>query len=372
VLNALGMYPGEAGPLGGEGAGVVLEVGTDVTHLAPGDRVMGLFPAAFGPIAVADHRMVTRMPEGWSFPQAASIPVVFLTAYYGLVDLGHLKPGERVLVHAAAGGVGMAAVQLARHLGAEVFGTASPSKWHTLRALGFDEAHLASSRTLDFEEHFLHATERRGVDVVLDCLAREFVDASLRLLPRGGRFLEMGKTDIRTQEAVALVHPGVAYRAFDTSEAGPERMQQMLTELLALFERGVLHPLPVTTWTSAVRRRPSASSAKRAIRQDRPYGAAPARPDGTVLITGGTGTLGSLVARHVVKKHGVRHLLLTSRKGPGAPEADARKTELEALGARVTLASLRYGRSRRARAAARLGPQGSPADRCGPHRRRDR
>src|SRR5262249_29565671 len=113
VLTALGMYPGEAGPLGGEGAGGVLGVSVDVTDFAPGDPVMGVFPSAFGPIAVIDHRFVTRIPAGWSFTQAASVPVVFLTAYYGLVDLAHLEPGERLLVHAAAGGVGMAAVQLA-------------------------------------------------------------------------------------------------------------------------------------------------------------------------------------------------------------------------------------------------------------------
>ncbi|WP_285498604.1 zinc-binding dehydrogenase, partial [Streptomyces hygroscopicus] len=101
------------------------------------------------------------------------------------------------LVHSAAGGVGMATLQLARHLGAEVFGTASEGKWDTLRSLGLDDEHIASSRTLDFEKRFLDATGGRGMDVVLDSLAREFVDAGLRLLPRGGRFLEMGKTDIR-------------------------------------------------------------------------------------------------------------------------------------------------------------------------------
>ncbi|MCL6302900.1 type I polyketide synthase, partial [Streptomyces kronopolitis] len=197
VLNVLGMYPGDAGAFGLEGAGVVTETGPGVIGFAPGDRVMGLFPGAFGPVAVADERMVIRVPEGWSFAQAASVPVVFLTAYFALVELGGVQVGESVLVHAGAGGVGMAAVQLARHLGAEVFATASPGKWGTLRALGLDEAHIASSRDLGFERSFLAATGGRGVDVVLDSLAREFVDASLRLLPRGGRFLEMGKTDIR-------------------------------------------------------------------------------------------------------------------------------------------------------------------------------
>ncbi|MEE3920930.1 acyltransferase domain-containing protein [Micromonospora sp. BRA006-A] len=208
VLNALGLYPGDAGPLGGEGAGEVVEVGTEVTDLRPGDRVFGVFVGCFGPVAVTDRRLLAPMPAGWSYIEAASVPVVFLTAYHGLVNLAGLTRGESVLVHAAAGGVGMAAVQLARHLGAEVYATASPAKWDALRALGLDEEHLASSRTLDFESRFTDATGGRGVDVVLDSLAREFVDASLRLPPRGGRFVEMGKTDIRDAARVAADHPG--------------------------------------------------------------------------------------------------------------------------------------------------------------------
>ncbi|WP_159060386.1 zinc-binding dehydrogenase, partial [Streptomyces griseoruber] len=185
----------------------------------------------FGPVAVADARKVARVPDGWSFAEAASVPVVFLTAYYALTDLGAVKPGESVLVHAAAGGVGMAAVQVARHLGAEVFGTASAGKWGTLRALGLDEAHIASSRDLAFEDAFLAATGGNGMDVVLDSLAGEFVDASLRLLPRGGRFLEMGKTDVRDPGTVAAEHPGVMYRAFDLMDVEPERIGRMLAEL---------------------------------------------------------------------------------------------------------------------------------------------
>ncbi|MGH3374530.1 MAG: polyketide synthase dehydratase domain-containing protein, partial [Actinoallomurus sp.] len=127
VLIALGLYPGDA-PLGSEAAGVVLEVGSEVRDLSPGDRVVGLVLDSFGPVAVADRRMIVPMPAGFSFAQAAALPVVYLTAYYGLVDLADLRQGERLLVHAAAGGVGMAAVQLARHLGAEVFATASLPK----------------------------------------------------------------------------------------------------------------------------------------------------------------------------------------------------------------------------------------------------
>jgi polyketide synthase 12 len=339
VLLGLGMYPGK-GSMGSEGAGVVTEVGPGVTDLLPGDRVMGLLKGGLGPIAVVDRRMVAKMPDAWSYEQAASMSLVFLTAYYGLFDLGGLCEGESVLVHSAAGGVGMAAVQLARYAGADVYGTASEGKWHVLRSLGLDDEHIASSRDLGFEEKFTRVTAGRGVDVVLDALAGEFVDASLRLLPKGGRFLEMGKTDVRDPKAVAATNPGVDYQAFDLSEAGPDRIQEMLLALLELFEQGVLNPLPMRVWD--VRR---AEEAYRHVSQARHVGKVVLRmprrlpTDGTVLVTGGTGRLGGLVARHLVAKHGVRSLLLTSRQGLASAEANTLVAELEALGARVRVAA---------------------------------
>ncbi len=339
VLIALGMYPDEA-TVGSEGAGVVLEVGPGVEDLAVCDRVMGLLRGGFGPVAVTDRRLVVRVPEGWSFVEAASVPIVFLTAYYGLVDLAGLQAGERVLVHAAAGGVGMAAVQLAKHLGAEVFGTASPGKWDTLQRLGLDQAHIASSRTLEFKERFLEETGGQGVDVVVDSLAGEFVDASLELLPCGGRFIEMGKTDIRDSGEVAEAHPGVVYRAFDLMEAGPERIQEMLGELLELFGGGVLKPLSVTAWD--IRHAPEAF---RFMSQVRHTGKivltlpSVIDPQDTVLITGGTGTLGALLARHLVAARGVGHLLLTSRRGADAEGAPELQAELEGLGAQARIAA---------------------------------
>ncbi|MEH0652525.1 SDR family NAD(P)-dependent oxidoreductase [Streptomyces scabiei] len=337
IAVCLGLAPDQR-ILGSEGAGTVLETGPGVTDLAPGDRVFGVFGGAFGPVAVADRRTLAPIPPGWSCAQAATVPIAFLTAHYGLFDLGGLKAGETVVVHSAAGGVGMAAVQLARHAGAEVYGTASPGKWDVLRGLGLDDAHIASSRTLDFADRFLDATGGRGADVVLDCLAREFVDASLRLLPRGGRFLEMGKTDIRDADTVAAAHPGVRYRAYDLAEAGPERIARTLDLILDLFWQGALTPLPLTCWD--VRRAPEAF---RYVGQARHTGknvllppAAP-NPDGTALITGGTGTLGRLVARHLVAEHGIRHLLLTGRSGPDAPGVAELCDELAALGAEVSV-----------------------------------
>nr|WLD25869.1 turonicin A polyketide synthase subunit TurHH [Streptomyces sp.] len=340
VLNALGMYPGDPGQMGSEGAGTVLETGPGVTDLAPGDRVMGMLPGAFGPLAVVDRRMIAPMPAGWTFSEAAAVPIVFMTAYYALHDLAGLQRGEALLVHAAAGGVGSAAVQLARHWGAEVYATASPAKWDTLRGLGLTDDRIASSRTLGFEDSFRAATGGRGVDVVLDSLAREFVDASLRLLPRGGRFVEMGKTDVRDPQDVAAAHPGVGYQAFDLTEAGLDRIQEMLTALLDLFESGALSPIPVSSWD--LRQAPEAF---RYLSQARHTGkivlTLPADwdPEGTVLITGGTGTLGALVARHAVTVRGARRLILTSRRGEAAAGAAELAADLRALGAEVTVAA---------------------------------
>ncbi|MGW7586927.1 SDR family NAD(P)-dependent oxidoreductase, partial [Kitasatospora sp. NPDC054769] len=324
VLIALGVYPGEA-LMGGEGAGVVVETGPD-TRFRPGDRVMGLVPGAFGPVTVADQRLLVRMPDDWSFARAASVPVVFLTAWYGLRDLGGLKAGDRVLIHAGTGGVGMAAIQLARRLGAEVFATAGPAKWHTLRALGLDEDHIASSRTLEFEQKF------PPMDVVLDSLSGEFVDASLRLLGPGGRFVEMGKTDIRD----AADHPGIVYRAFDIADAGPERLGEILDAVVRAFTDGGFAPLPLD-----VRALRDAVDVFRFMSRAAHVGKIvltvpqPVDPEGTVLITGGTGALGGRVARHLVAERGVRHVVLVSRSGGGAALCE----ELAGLGAEVTVAA---------------------------------
>ncbi len=339
VVTALGLVGlrGEWDAIGSEGAGVVLAVGAEVRDLAPGDHVMGIMLGSFGPVAVTDRRGLVPIPDGLSFARAAALPAAFLTAHYGLVDLADLRAGERVLIHAAAGGVGMAAVQLARHRGAEVYATASPGKWGALRALGIEPSHIASSRDGDFAARFLDETGGEGVDVVLNSLTRELVDASLRLLPRGGRFIEMGKTDIRDPELLAAEHPGVAYRAFDLGEAGPERTRELLEALPALLERGALAPAPVRAWD--VRHAPEAF---RFMSQARHIGklvltlpAGSLTAGGTVLITGGTGQLGGAVARHLVSRHGVRSLVLVSRRGADAPGAAELRRELEALGARV-------------------------------------
>jgi len=339
VLLALNSYPGEA-PMGAEGAGIVTEIGPDVEGLVVGDRVMGGVAEAFGPIAVGDQKSLVPLPEDWSFAQGASVPLAFSTALYGLIDLADLKAGERVLIHAGAGGVGMAAVQLATHLGAEVFATASPRKWGVLEELGIDSEHLSSSRDLEFREKFLATSDGQGVDVVLNALTGDFIDASLDLLLGGGRFIEMGKADVRDAEAVASAHPGVAYQAFDLAEAGADRLSELLREAMELIEAEEVHLEPITTWDIR-----HAARAFRHLRDGRNIGKVvmtiPHEPDpeGTVLITGGTGALGAVVARHLATTAKIGHLTLVGRRGPEAEGAAELAAELEAAGCGVTVAA---------------------------------
>ena len=197
--------------------------------------MFGFGVGCFGTRAVTSAHLVAKVPAGMSFEAAATVPLAYLTALYALQELGQVKAGERVLVHAAAGGVGMAAVQLCRHFGAEVYGTASAGKWPVLDRMGLDARHIASSRDLSFEQRFLSATDGEGVDVVLNSLTGEFVDASLRLLPRGGRFLEMGVADVRdSRRAIAAKVsrrelPGLRAERAHANEH-PERMQTLLEQ----------------------------------------------------------------------------------------------------------------------------------------------
>ena len=307
VLIALGMYPGEAGLLGSEVAGVVLEVGPGVEALAAGDRVLGLVRGRFGPVAVTDARLLARVPAGWSFAQAASVPVAFLTAYYGLVDLAGLRPGESVLVHAAAGGVGMAAVQLARHLGARGVRDGEPGQaGGALRGLGVPGERIASSRDLGFAGAFPGGDRRpgrgRGAELAGRGVRGRVAAAAGRAAAGSSRWAR--PTSAPPGKSAAAIPAVAAYQAFDLMEAGPDRIRQMLAELGALFAAGVLDAAAGRrAWD--VRRAPEAF---RFMSQARHTGKIvltvprPLDPAGTVLITGGTGGLGAVAARHLADR----------------------------------------------------------------------
>ncbi|ROO87026.1 acyl transferase domain-containing protein [Actinocorallia herbida] len=337
VLVALGMVKALA-PIGGEEAGEVTEVGSDVTTLRPGDRVTGLFSqGGIGPVATTDHRLVMKVPDDWTWAQAATVPVAFLTAWHGLITLGGLKKGQKILIHTATGGVGQAALQIARHFQAEIYATASPHKWPVLHERGLDHHHIANSRTTNYEHHF-RKTAPHGFDIVLNSLAGAHIDASLRLLKPGGHFIEMGKTDIRTPEQLTG-HPDIDYQPFDLITTGTDHLHRLNQTVHRHLMAGDLTPLPhtahpITHARAAIRVLTRADHiGKITLTLD------PPTTHRAALITGGTGTLGALVAEHLAVEHGARRLVLVSRRGPDAPGADALRERLEALGAHVTIAA---------------------------------
>ncbi|MFE6868818.1 SDR family NAD(P)-dependent oxidoreductase [Kitasatospora sp. NPDC057692] len=341
-MTALAKVDGTS--IGCEVAGEVVAVGARVSGVRIGDRVaafagVGGRDGLHASLAVVDRRSVLPVPAHWSDQQAAGVTGVFVTAYEALVERAAVRRGDKVLIHAAAGGFGMAAVQLASHLGAEIHATAGRPKWPLVESLGIPAHRIADSRSLDFEERLRSATGGTGFDVVVGSLAGDFVDASLRLLRPGGRYVELGKTDVREDEAVRARYPGIAYHVVDLLSAPPDRLGRIVGRLGEMFAAGALRPLPTRSWN--VRH---ARPAMRHLSQGRSTGKlvltqGPERlgPAGTVLITGGTGTLGAELARHLVTAHGVRRLVLVGRRGAAAPHARQLAEELSALGAAVEL-----------------------------------
>ncbi|MEZ4453137.1 MAG: SDR family NAD(P)-dependent oxidoreductase [Nannocystaceae bacterium] len=336
VLGALGRYPGDLGPLGGECCGRIVALGDGVTTHAVGDRVIALAPGSFADVAITDARLAVPAPAGLSAEEAATIPIAFGTAWYALHELGRLRAGERALIHAAAGGVGMAALQIARTIGAEIFATASAPKWSTLRALGVDDP--LGSRDTAFAAAIRERTGGEGIDVVLNSLTGEILRESLGLLRDGGRFLEMGKAELFTADEAAAINPRASYAAFDLAALDPDHLGAILRSVAAAFERGELRPLPhqvVPLARAPVAFRTMAAArhiGKIVLQAPRDL---PLDPEGVYLVTGGTGGLGAQVARWLVDR-GARRLLLAGRRAP-APELLA---ELTGAGAEVRAASV--------------------------------
>ena len=207
VLNVLGMYPGDPGQPGSECAGTIVAVGPGVVDLRPGDEVVALASGSFRSYCTVATELVAPRPATLSAAQAITVPIAYLTAAFALQHLGRMQPGERVLIHAAAGGVGLAAVHLAQRAGVEIFATAgSPAKREYLRSLGVQ--HIYDSRSLAFADEVRAATGGEGVDLVLNSLAGEFVPRSLELLRDGGRFLELGKRDHLTDAQAGALGMG--------------------------------------------------------------------------------------------------------------------------------------------------------------------
>ncbi|MBV9300237.1 MAG: SDR family NAD(P)-dependent oxidoreductase, partial [Verrucomicrobia bacterium] len=356
VLKALALYPGEAPDariFGDEIAGVVKAVGTGVKHVAPGDRVFGLALCGLASYTLVKACNVRRIPDGISFEQAATLPVVFMTAWHALQNVARLRKGERILVHAGAGGVGMAAIQIAHHLGAEVIATAgSPAKRALLETLGVKN--VVDSRRADFASAVMELTGRRGTDVVLNALAGEAIPMGLSCLAEFGRFIEIGKRDVYQNARIPLwpLRRNASFHvvAMDAIFAGDQELTaKMLGEISGLVQIGALSPLPFRSFPAS-----RVDSAFRLMAQGKHIGKVvvafpkvflprrgePLRPtfainpEGCYLITGAFGGFGKVLARWLVD-HGARHLVLTSRTAASTPDAETFVQSLRERGAKV-------------------------------------
>ncbi|MCU1503873.1 MAG: polyketide synthase, partial [Ilumatobacteraceae bacterium] len=338
VLNVLGQYEGDASSLGSECAGVVLAVGEGVHRVQPGDRVMAIALASFATTCIAVQEVVAPVPDGMSAAEAATVPIAFLTAHYALDRLGGMGRGDRVLIHAAAGGVGMAAVQLAQRAGAEVFATAgSEVKRDVLRALGV--RHVYDSRTFDFADQILRDTDGAGVDLVLNSLSGDSIAHSIEVLAPAGTFVEIGMAGIWSAERFHQERPAARYEVVflgAVCAADPGLAAAMLDDLVGDLALGVLQPLPLVAFdighaVQAFRYMAQARQIGKVVVTSRPPWSRPA--GGTWVVSGGLGGLGLEVAAELAQA-GASRLVLFARSSPG-DVAHAALERLRALGVDV-------------------------------------
>ena len=337
VFRAIGLV--DAGLLGGELCGRVLAVGAEVTHVEPGDLVVGLAFGTFGSEVTTHAAMVTRAPAGIPVTELATMPTAFVSALLSF-DEAELQSGERVLIHAGAGGVGLAAIQLAQAAGAEVFATASAPKQAYLRSLGV--AHVYDSRTTEFGHRILAATGGAGVDVVLNSLTGEgFIDASLACLARGGRFVEMARVEILSEEEMAAARPDVAYTILKLDvlkEYHPAVPGDALRRVMERLAAGELQPLTYSRWPltetgPAMKCMRAARHLGKIVLTALPLAGGRLRPGRTFLVTGGLGGIGCAVAGWLADR-GAEAIVLNGRRAPD-PEAEAAIAALRERGVRV-------------------------------------
>ena len=327
------------GEIGREMVGHVLETAGDVEGLAIGDLVAGMGFGSFTPAMVTKAVLVTRAPADLSATALATVPICFVTADLAFRTAG-LEAGERVLIHAGAGGVGLAAIQLARAAGAEVFATASASKQSFLRSLGV--AHVFDSRQTRFGGEILQATGGEGVNLVLNSLTSEgFIEASLSCLGTGGRFVEIGKRGIWSEREMSAARPDVTYSILDVDmlkRTDPDRAGASLCRIMDRLAAGELSPLPHAVWP--LREIESAMDAMRGARhlgknvlRMPPLAGSGLRADRAYLVTGGLGGIGCAVARWLAAQ-GAGSIVLNGRRDPD-PEARAVIQQLREAGADV-------------------------------------
>ncbi|WP_025733147.1 type I polyketide synthase [Carnimonas nigrificans] len=370
VMYALGLLSDEAVEQGFAGAslglkfsGEVVRTGANVTRFAPGDAVVGFGPSSFSTRLIARQHTLAPIPAGISYAAAATLPTTFFTVYYSLKHQARLEAGERLLIHGAAGGVGLAAIQIGRWLGAEIYATAgSDEKRDVLRLMGVE--HIYDSRSTTFAEALLADTpDHQGVDVVLNSLAGEAIAQNLRVLRPFGRFVELGKRDFydNTQVGLRPFRNNLSYFGVDSDQLMQERpalTERLFGEMMALFGDGTLSPLPFTAFSAdrvveAYRYMQQARQiGKVVVTYEQPPKAQSSRhseapltldPTGSYLITGGLSGFGLATARWLAD-HGARHLVLVSRRGLNAQtsqdeEAQQAIEQLKAQGVTVNVAA---------------------------------
>ena len=339
VFRSLGFI--EEGNLGRELCGYIVDVGSEVSSVAKGDRVVGLGFGAFGPEMITHEELVALAPEGISVSGLATIPSAYVSAALSY-ELSGLEPGDRVLIHAGSGGVGLAAIQMAQAAGAEVFATASAPKQDYLRSIGVE--HIFDSRQTKFGEEILEATGGRGVDVVLNSLTSEgFIDASLACTARGGRFIELARRDILSHEEMAELRPDVAYEILELDvlkKTDPVWVGRVLTEVMERISSGELTPLVHSRWPlaeagTALDFMRSARHIGKIVLTPSPLSTGKLREDRSYLVTGGLGGLGIAVADWLAE-NGAGTIVLNGRRDPD-PEASEAIDALRKRGVRVAV-----------------------------------
>lgn len=317
VLTALGSYPG-AHEMGHECVGVVDAVGEGVAGVGVGDYVMTFHPGAFRSFVLVPETLVFPAPRGLDPAAVAGVPVAFGTAHYALSVLGEVGGESSVLIHSAAGGVGMAAVQLARAAGAQVFVTAgTPEKRRMLLEMG--AAAAFDSRTPEFADQLLAATGGRGVDLVLNSLIGPMIPAGMRALRAGGIFVELGKRERLTTEEAARLRSEVRYVAFDLGDEGradPTLLPRLFAELRGMLEVGTIRPLPTAVFPlgeagAAFRRMARAEHVGKLVLVPPPM--VDRALAGWVVVTGGGGGVGSATVRWLAA-NGARRIALWGRR----------------------------------------------------------
>jgi acyl transferase domain-containing protein/NADPH:quinone reductase-like Zn-dependent oxidoreductase/acyl carrier protein len=356
VMKVLDLYPGlPDGPvdLGAECSGRVSRVAPGSAWRI-GDEVIAVAPGSFATHVVVDEALVARKPSHLSHTEAAAIPIAFLTADYALNKCARLRSGESLLIHSASGGVGLAAMQLAKLAGVQIFATAgSDEKRRIVREAG--ASCVMDSRSLAFGDETLQATGGYGVDAILNSLPGQAIQVGLSILRTGGRFLEIGKRDIYSDAALGLYpfRNNLALFAIDLDQLfkkQPQRMGNMLRKIVERFETGELQPLPTRVYSAsdtnaAFRFMQSGSHIGKVVvaYEQRPtrvqvgeYAPLDFNSDGTYWLAGGLGGFGLQIARWIVDR-GARTLVLSGRSPTLSVAAEKTVQELRQRGARVVI-----------------------------------